>query len=249
LKYNAIYGVTAKGQEELRGAATTVSRPELDLLIRLDGILTLSQVMQGMTPAGRETFDATFELLNRKGLVQIPQSDPFADTIKFHFTPMALSLADAEADACTASLKSSNYYVRIARSRATARQRNPGERLSAIVVDDEPTLAKFLSHYLNYEGFDVRIAGNRDQIVAEFRTPPVPDLVLLDVMLPDADGFDILLRLRAHPVLKDVPIIMLTAKASRESVLKGLAGGADGYLTKPVETDSLLKAVRTVVGL
>ncbi|HEX5286259.1 MAG TPA: response regulator, partial [Polaromonas sp.] len=93
------------------------------------------------------------------------------------------------------------------------------------------------------------VAGCRAEIVAEIRKPPIPDLVLLDVMMPDADGFDILLRIRSHPALKDVPVIMLTAKASREAVLKGLAGGADGYITKPVETESLLQAVRTVVGL
>ncbi|MGH6640233.1 MAG: response regulator, partial [Polaromonas sp.] len=136
-----------------------------------------------------------------------------------------------------------------ARKREPPRPRAVGERLSAIIVDDEAHLAKFLYHYLTFEGFDVRVAGSRAEVVAEFRKPPIPDLVLLDVMLPDADGFDILLRIRSHPVLKDVPVIMLTAKASREAVLKGLAGGADGYVTKPVETESLLQAVRTVVGL
>jgi two-component system OmpR family response regulator len=115
-------------------------------------------------------------------------------------------------------------------------------------VDDDEHLAKFLHHYLTFEGFDVRVAGSRAEVVAEFRKPPIPDLVLLDVMLPDADGFDILLRIRSHPQLKDVPVIMLTAKATREAVLKGLASGADGYITKPVETESLLQAVRTVLG-
>jgi two-component system, OmpR family, response regulator len=68
-------------------------------------------------------------------------------------------------------------------------------------------------------------------------------------MLPDADGFDILLRVRQHPVLKDVPVIMLTGKATREAVLKGIAAGADGYITKPFEPHALLRAVRTVLGL
>jgi DNA-binding response OmpR family regulator len=67
-------------------------------------------------------------------------------------------------------------------------------------------------------------------------------------VLPDADGFDILLKMRQHPVLKKVPVIMLTAKATRESVLKGLAGGADGYITKPFEADALITAVNAVMG-
>jgi DNA-binding response OmpR family regulator len=124
-----------------------------------------------------------------------------------------------------------------------------GEVLTAVVVEDEPILAKFIQSYLAFEGFDVRLAGNRAEVVAEIRKSPTPDLILLDVMLPDADGFDILLRLREHPVLKNVPVIMLTGKATREAVIKGLAGGADGYITKPFEADALMRAIRTVVGL
>ena len=116
-------------------------------------------------------------------------------------------------------------------------------------MEDEPTLAKFIQSYLAFEGFQVRLANNRAQVIAEFSKLPIPDLVLLDVMLPDADGFDILLRLRQHKMLKDVPIIMLTGKATREAVIKGMAGGADGFVTKPFEAESLMRAVRTVVGL
>ncbi len=92
-------------------------------------------------------------------------------------------------------------------------------------------------------------ASNRAEVIAEFQRPPLPDLVLLDVVLPDADGFDILIRMRQHPVLKSVPVMMLTAKATREAVLKGLAGGADGYITKPFEADGLIKAIKSVLGL
>ena len=62
-------------------------------------------------------------------------------------------------------------------------------------------------------------------------------------------GYYVLLRLRQHPALKNVPVIMLTGKATREAVLKGLAGGADGYVTKPFEADALMHVVRTVLGL
>ena len=67
--------------------------------------------------------------------------------------------------------------------------------------------------------------------------------------LPDANGFDILAKFRLHPVLKSMPVIMLTAEASREAVLKGLRGGANGYVTKPFEADMLINAVKTVLGL
>ncbi len=70
----------------------------------------------------------------------------------------------------------------------------------------------------------------------------MPDLILLDVQLPDGNGFDILARMRQHPVLKNMPVIMLTAEATRESVLRGLQLGADGYVTKPFEPDVLVSA-------
>ena len=93
------------------------------------------------------------------------------------------------------------------------------------------------------------MAKNRDEIVTEFRRPPIPDLVLLDVVLPDANGFDVLARMRQHPALRNVPVVMLTSQATRDAVLKGLTGGADGYITKPFRVDALEKAVAAVLGL
>jgi len=90
---------------------------------------------------------------------------------------------------------------------------------------------------------------SRDDILIALRQQPAPDLILLDVQLPDANGFDILARMRQHPVLKNMPVIMLTAEATREAVLKGLQGGADGYVTKPFEPDLLISAVKAVLGL
>jgi two-component system OmpR family response regulator len=74
-------------------------------------------------------------------------------------------------------------------------------------------------------------------------------LVLLDVWLTDVNGFDILNKMRQHPVLKKLPVIMLTAEATREAVLKGILGGADGYITKPFQIHPLVKAVKTVLGM
>jgi DNA-binding response OmpR family regulator len=102
--------------------------------------------------------------------------------------------------------------------------------------------------FMQLDGYEMRFAGNREQITAALRLGK-PDLVLLDVTLPDVDGFDVLLRMRQHPVLKTVPILMMTAKATREAVLKGLAGGADGYITKPFEMDVIGHAVKSVLGL
>ncbi len=106
-----------------------------------------------------------------------------------------------------------------------------------------------LQIFLKLEGFETRTASNRDEIVAALRAPPLPDLVLLDIRLPDINGFDVLARMRQHPAMKMLPVIVLTAEATREAVLKGLVGGADGFVTKPFQIDRLVKAVNTVLGL
>jgi two-component system, OmpR family, response regulator len=69
------------------------------------------------------------------------------------------------------------------------------------------------------------------------------------VMLPDISGFDILQRVRGHPALRHVPIIMITGKATREDVMRALAAGANGYITKPFEFDVLTAAIKAVLGL
>ena len=74
------------------------------------------------------------------------------------------------------------------------------------------------------------------------------DLIILDVVMPDANGFDILNRIRQHSVLKDLPVMMLTSLGSLDDILKGLKLGANGYLTKPAKSKSLLDAIRKVLG-
>lgn len=245
---NRIYQLTPAGELELRGSQTTISALEVELLVRLNGRLSMGQIQHGMGGALAAGFDQTLELLLDKGLVASCDPDIFdMSTQPVPLSSSALNDADSEAALCAEALANTQYYVRIARARQRTAVLPAGAKWSALVVDDEPHLAKFLSYFLTFEGFAVRVAGSRAEIVAELRRSPPPDLVLLDVMLPDANGFDILQRMRAHPLLKDVPVIMLTAKSSRESVLKGLAAGADGYITKPVEPEVLLKAVRTVL--
>jgi two-component system, OmpR family, response regulator len=243
-----VYSLTPLGEHQLRGAMTTASSAEIELLIRVDGVLTLHQIKAGMGASLPVNFDAVFSQLISRGLLSRRLDDPFADQFSIKPSKKALKLAAAEADAGTVSLQKAGYFVRIARQRPV-RTLGEDEELSALIVEDELHLAKFLQHYLSFEGFNVRIAATRAEIVDELRKTPAPDLVLLDVMLPEVDGFDILLRMRQHPALKAVPVIMMTGLATREAVIKGLAGGADGYITKPFEADALLEAVRTVVGL
>ena len=252
-----VYGLTRKGESELRGAQTTLPSSALDLLVRVDGRSTVAAIAAGTSGVSRDDVNSTFDWLVQAGLIELSNRDdgmlefdaPSGIAAPLVPSPSAVSNATREAGAGVTSLQEQGYFVRIVK-RPAARPQLPTDRKPlVIVVEDEPHLAKFLKHFLVLEGFEVRIAANRTEIVEAIRQPPRPDLVLLDVMLPDANGFDVLMKMREHPALAAVPIIMLTAKTTREAVIKGLAGGADGYITKPFQTDVLIKAIRTIFGM
>ena len=163
-------------------------------------------------------------------------------------TPQQLETAQKEAASGGAQLQRAGYYIAIAR-RATAKvpPRN-GERHALLVVEDDPDLSNLLAEIFSVAGFEVRRAGNRAQINAEVNRPMLPDLILLDIVLPDADGLQILSRLRTHPKFARMPVIMMTGKAEPSDVKAGLAAGADGYVSKPFKMSALMAAVNMVLG-
>ncbi len=120
--------------------------------------------------------------------------------------------------------------------------RTPEARL--LVVDDEPNIVELLSMSLRYAGFEVATASNGRDALAEARTFR-PDLVLLDVMLPDVDGFDVVRRLRGEGA--KVPVLFLTARDAIEDKITGLTLGGDDYVTKPFSLEEVLARIRAVL--
>ena len=115
-----------------------------------------------------------------------------------------------------------------------------------LIVDDEPNIVVSLEFLMKREGFAVAVAGDGEEALrklAEVR----PDLVLLDVMLPRKSGFEVCQEIRAHPEFSSLKVIMLTAKGRDTEVEKGMARGADAYLTKPFATRELVAKVRQLL--
>jgi CheY-like chemotaxis protein len=252
-----VYALTKQGERELHAGGTSLSAADLELLVRTDGRTTVGQIAAGMQSLPPQGVAQACVRLARAGLIDLASNlqDDSLDFSDFFSqkprpAPSEKDLAQARAEASTgmSSLREEGYYVRIARRAARAPRPAGSDRLSAIVVEDDPHLGAFIKTCLASDAFDVRLAANRSEVLNALRESPLPDVVLLDVVLPDIDGFDILLKMRQHPTLKSVPVVMVTSQATRESVLKGLARGADGYLTKPVEPETLVKAVRAVLG-
>ena len=152
-----------------------------------------------------------------------------------------------EVTAVAAELQGSGYYINIARR---AKKVAPlASRFSILCIDDDTVLLGLLKKKLTLDGYAVRTASDRQTIVAELQKLPPPHLILLDVVLPGITGFDILQKLRQHPRLGSIPVIMLTGRASPEDVLQGLKGGADGYVSKPFQFEALMTAIETVLGI
>lgn len=97
------------------------------------------------------------------------------------------------------------------------------------------------------EGYEVRSAANGDEAMAAI-AEKIPDLILLDVMMPRKDGYEMCQELRADPKWKDIKIIMLTAKGRDVEREKGLALGADDYITKPFATREVVEKVKSLLG-
>ena len=116
-----------------------------------------------------------------------------------------------------------------------------------LIADDEPNIVISLEFLMSQAGFDVASVGNGEAALEAIRRWP-PDVLLLDVMLPVRDGFEVCQTIRQDPSLSAVRIVMLTAKGRDTEVTKGLALGADAYVTKPFATRELLATVKHLAG-
>ncbi|WP_434516030.1 response regulator transcription factor [Dechloromonas sp. ARDL1] len=117
-----------------------------------------------------------------------------------------------------------------------------------LIVDDEPNIVISLEFLMKKEGFEVAVAVDGEEALAKvdsFR----PDLVLLDVMMPKKSGFEVCEALRADPEKAGLQVVMLTAKGRETEVAKGLAIGADAYVTKPFSTKDLVVKVKGMLGM
>ncbi|MCX4555610.1 response regulator transcription factor [Streptomyces phaeochromogenes] len=120
----------------------------------------------------------------------------------------------------------------------------PRVRGRLLVVDDEPAIVDTVARFLRFVGYEVRTAATGREALALAREF-LPDLVLLDVMLPDSDGFEVLSRLRADGL--PVAVVFLTARDTRKDLVRGLTAGGDDYITKPFGLDEVAARVGAVL--
>ncbi len=147
------------------------------------------------------------------------------------------------------ALQDDGYFTRIVREPgASARKLVDPQNIRVLIIDDDKVTASLIELTLHSAGCKTRTARSHREIADGLGEKPLPHLVLLDVLMPEVNGFDVLNRIRQHPALQKIPVLMLTALTDRKDVTRGLALGADGYITKPVLPSVLLRAVETAIG-
>lgn len=120
------------------------------------------------------------------------------------------------------------------------------QKFTVLLVEDEPLISEIVAKSLKLEGYHVEIARSGEEGLALVKESP-PDLILLDVLLPKIDGWEVLTQLRDDPRTDSIPIIMLTALTDENSKIQGLRGGADDYVTKPFSALELMARVDAVM--
>ena len=154
---------------------------------------------------------------------------------------------ERDATAARAELSKAGAYFAEARLANRPATLKAPVQTDVLIVEDDPDQLALADLRVTLAGYPVRAARSGKEFADSLRAKGAPDILLLDVMLPDADGFDLLARLRRHPQLALLAVVMLTAKDDPADIRKGLALGADGYVTKPYSKNIVVDAIRKVL--
>ena len=161
--------------------------------------------------------------------------------------PLSLNAPKLAAGAQAAtSLQRYGAYLALEPSRGN-RPRGRTAETTVLIAEDDPDQLALADLRLSMAGYRVRTAASVSDLLRALFTGARPDLLLLDAVLPDGDGFEVLSKIRRHPAYAELPIVMLTAKADPADVGKGLAWGADGYVTKPYSKNVLAQVIARVL--
>jgi CheY-like chemotaxis protein len=118
--------------------------------------------------------------------------------------------------------------------------------MKALIVEDDPDARKVLSLILKLDGYQIHSAGGGQEAL-DVLAGIVPDVILLDVMMPGMDGYAVCQLVRSNPAVRHVPVVMLSGKADPESVARGMEVGADEYLAKPITPSNLTTQLKKVL--
>lgn len=257
------YRTTAKGSAEV-AAKPGALKPGLKGLLAAVGAKASAESLRIKFPKAGD-LDAALAQLARDGYVEPLPAEPVAAKPKqaapagslenlFNEKPKEPTIHQlkmAEGTISGARRLKAGYQISIVNrpGRPLQPRGGAGQKHVVLVIDGHEAEALETARGMMLGGFDVRGAGTKAEIVAALGKKPLPDLIIMDVDLPDAVGLDLLGKFREHDELKDTPIIVVTARAERDDIVAALAYGATGYLNKPIKAEALLRHVKDALGI
>jgi CheY-like chemotaxis protein len=248
----SIYRLTASGREawESQDAAVPADYRRILWMMDVQGEGGVADALSKLYPA--EMLEEWLSEMEELGLIEsLPEGEPresgFAPGASD--TTQALDYAQIKEAARIAgnTLARSGAYLALDRLRRRPLQTKAPADTVILIVEDDPDQLALADLRVSMAGYKVRVARSVNGFLQALVDEGAPDLLLLDVMLPDGDGFDVLSKMRRHQALGSLPIVMLTARTDPADIGRGLVLGADGYLTKPYTKKILGEVIERVL--
>jgi CheY-like chemotaxis protein len=246
------YRLTAAGRDAWEGQDMAVPADYRRILWMMDvqGQGSIADSLAGLYP--RQMLEEWLSEMAEIGLIEsVPEgeADPADFAPRTSDRTLALDQAQLKDLARTAgsSLARTGAYLATDRLRNRPAQTKAPAETVILIVEDDPDQLALADLRVSMAGYQVRVARSVNEFLQALVDEGAPDLLLLDAMLPDGDGFEVLARMRRHQALGSLPIVMLTAKSDAADIGRGLVLGADGYVTKPYTRNILADVIRRVL--
>jgi len=256
---DVIYTRTETGERAMRGQAGQVAPDLVRVLALVSGDTHFDLVKKRAIRMPEAELLGVLDRLVAQGLISSRGSDEAEDldfTSHFSKAPDSVKLSEAEKKQIALQatdghdiLTKTGSFTQLSGSGPLTSLGKAWTEITVLIIEDDEIQARFAQNIIMKAGFKQRHAATREEIVGELNKLPMPDCMLLDIELPGTNGFDILARLRQHPKLKHLPVIMLTALASQQDVFKGLSLGANAYISKPYKKQTLVDTIVKTLGL
>ena len=249
-----IYRLTAAGREAWEGQDAAVPADYRRILWMMDvqGQGGVAEALSKLYPP--EMLDEWLSEMEELGLIEcLPEGQSQSQTGDFvsrtsdQTQAMDQSQLREAARIAGSSLARTGAYLALDRLRRRPLQLKAPADTVILIVEDDPDQLALADLRVSMAGYKVRVASSVNGFLQALVDEGAPDLLLLDVMLPDGDGFDVLGKMRRHQALGSLPIVMLTARNDAADIRRGLVLGADGYITKPYTKNILADVIARVL--
>jgi CheY-like chemotaxis protein len=246
-----IYRLTKSGRDawETQDAAVPADYRRLLWLMDFHGHAGVLSKLVGSYP-GRILYEWLDELEQLGLIEQVPAGEELARDFALgsdETQRLNEKILRDETEKAASALARTGAYLALDRLRVRKGAAKPPAETVVLIVEDDTDQLALADLRMTMAGYRVRVAQTANGLLQSMFDDGAPDLLLLDVELPDGNGFDILARMRRHKVLHELPIVMLTIKSDPEAIGRGLSLGADGYVTKPYTKNILVDVVRRVL--